>query len=354
MSDKNLIKGQTYYYRGNIYYICNTTGEYINLSKDQSCLKTEKVLSRNELEERYINRFQMNNNKLDLRPLYNDIIPKMKLDIFTRDNIFSKKENLNNTINFIKKFIVFLSEYNLYKDITFHNNVKVSVLGTGSFGSAFLLQGKDTEYVVKVQACDDPAFENELKFMKLANRIRYNDKIHYLPKIYGSTKFNNMCIIIMEKADGTLRDLNLKGIKNNPYSCEPIKKYKSIFQQIVISIYLVHKYVKVVHLDVKDENIFYFKKAPIPSIQIKDKIYKIENCGFRLVLFDYGLSHPIDTYNKYRNKKVNAYDDYEIIKYMMIPDKIKSHFEPFFKVYLTLEPSFSYTKIAMLLLNSLL
>ena len=345
-------EGDSYYHEGELYYICSIGNKYVGLSTDPGCESMNLTMAQTDIVKE--NFHKLKSNRVDLDILFsNTEAANVKLDIFTRDDTLSTKANIDKTKLFIQKFILYLANFEVSRKLVFKNGTELSFLGEGVYGSAFLLSNGKTEYVVKIQACDDPAFSNELKFMRKANAVRYKQKIEFLPKLYGVTSYNNICVLIMEKADVTLKDLMVKGIKNNSYNCNAVLKYKSILQQVVISIFYVHHYIKIVHSDVKSENIFYFKKNPMGSITINSNTFEVQNCGFRLVLFDYGVSHLLDTYSKHRKRNMIAFDDYEMFEHFYIPEKIKSKFEPFFETYLSLEPSYSYSKLATLLLKSL-
>jgi hypothetical protein len=128
-------------------------------------------------------------------------------------------------------------------------------------------------------------------------------------KSYVTTNYS---LIVLEYFDNTLYNL-LSSIYSSSMSIEDkIELYNSLFTQMILSIYIFHNKFNYIHNDAhlrnflyktvnKEDNYFYYI--------INEKTYFVKNCGYLVVLSDYGLVEEI---NETTTKK-KIFKDYSVI-----------------------------------------
>ena len=129
-------------------------------------------------------------------------------------------------------------------------------------------------------------------------------------------KDNKYSMIILEYFDGTILDLINSIFPLNPirtFTPEDIELFNSIFAQLIISIYLFHNKFNYIHKDAHLKN-FLYKKVNADDkyfhYKIGDNNYYIKNCGYLVVLSDYGLSINISS-------EINKFKDYNNILFFI-------------------------------------
>ena len=139
---------------------------------------------------------------------------------------------------------------------------------------------------------------------------------NFLTGINTCLKDNKYSMIILEYFDGTILDLINSIFPLNPirtFTPEDIELFNSIFAQLIISIYLFHNKFNYIHKDAHLKN-FLYKKVNADDkyfhYKIGDNNYYIKNCGYLVVLSDYGLSKKINYHHTNKDKK-NKLKDYE-------------------------------------------
>ena len=158
-----------------------------------------------------------------------------------------------------------------------------------------------------------PNFINIAYYHLNCRKISNSSDNVFLNGISQCLKDNNYTMIILEYFDGTIFELI-----NKLFPLFPVKKFNSnekeifnsIFAQLIISIYLFHNKFNYFHNDTHLSNFLYKKVIPDEKYfhyKIGDNDYYIKNCGYVVVLSDYGLSIKILTINK--NKLLKDYGD---------------------------------------------
>ena len=123
-------------------------------------------------------------------------------------------------------------------------------------------------------------------------------------------------MIILEYFDGTILDLINSIFPLNPirtFTPEDIELFNSIFAQLIISIYLFHNKFNYIHKDAHLKNFLYKKVVKDNKYfhyKIGDNNYYIKNCGYLVVLSDYGLSINISS-------EINKFKDYNNILFFV-------------------------------------
>ena len=222
-------------------------------------------------------------------------------------------------------------------------NITISkYIANGCYGVIFVssVEDDDIRYVIKFIK-NNPNNENEIKtmidikqnnnthipnFINIAyyhlncNRITHQDTGNkILTGIKNCLKTDKYSMIVLEYFDGTIFDLInsnfplFSPIKN--FTDEKIELFNSIFAQLIITIFLFHNKFEYYHNDTHLKN-FLYKKVNNDNkyfhYKIRDKDYYIKNCGYVIVLSDYGLSKKINEHYTNKDKK-NKLKDYEDI-----------------------------------------
>ena len=163
-----------------------------------------------------------------------------------------------------------------------------------------------------------PNFINIAYYHLNCNRITHQDTDNkILTGIKNCLKTDKYSMIVLEYFDGTIFDLINSNfplfppIKN--FTDEKIELFNSIFAQLIITIFLFHNKFEYYHNDTHLKN-FLYKKVNADDkyfhYKIGDNNYYIKNCGYVIVLSDYGLSKKINEYYTNKDKK-NKLKDYE-------------------------------------------
>ena len=180
------------------------------------------------------------------------------------------------------------------------NITQNNLLGKGGQGLVYKIESKECGiFAIKLfnKKNNNKIKEKELFFMKKLKKI-IDDNIS--PNfIYMFNYKNNM--IMMEYADGTLDDF----LKEMIHSDEI---WQNIIFQILTSILVLQKILNIYHSDIKPKNILY-KKIDTSKVKyfkyiINDQVYYLPNCGYLILIGDFGLAEIINT-NKYGNMYTN-------------------------------------------------
>jgi hypothetical protein len=217
------------------------------------------------------------------------------------------------------------------------SNIEISkYLSSGCYGLIFVSsENEGIKYVIKFIKINDE-IQDEIKAMvnirnnnnthipNYINIVNYhlncnsihNDEYKILIGINNCFKLDSYAMIILEYFDGTIFDLLNTIFPLFPLSIpmNNIDIFYSIFAQLLLSIYLFHNKFKYYHKDAHLKN-FLYKKVNINQeeaylhYKINRKDYYIKNCGYIVVLSDYGLSKEIS--DSLNNKLL--FEDYEDI-----------------------------------------
>ena len=221
-------------------------------------------------------------------------------------------------------------------------NITISkYIANGCYGVIFVSSVEDGNiYVIKFIK-NNPNNENEIttmidikeinnthipNFINIAyyhlncNRITHQDTDNkILTGIKNCLKTDKYSMIVLEYFDGTIFDLINSNFPLFPpnkriFTPEKIELFNSIFAQLIITIFLFHNKFEYYHNDTHLKN-FLYKKVNADDkyfhYKIRDKDYYIKNCGYVIVLSDYGLSKKINEHytNKYKKNKLKDYED---------------------------------------------
>ena len=166
-----------------------------------------------------------------------------------------------------------------------------------------------------------PNYINIIDFHLNCNVITYRNDI--LKGINTCLKKDKYSMIVLEYFDGTIFELinaNFSIFARSAISDDKKQLFYSIFAQLLITIYLFHNKFNYYHNDAHLNN-FLYKKVNNDNkyfhYKIGDKNYYIRNCGYLIVLSDYGLATQIirTDVNDY---KMHALKDYEDILSKML------------------------------------
>ena len=163
-----------------------------------------------------------------------------------------------------------------------------------------------------------PNFINIAYYHLNCNRITHQDTDNkILTGIKNCLKTDKYSMIVLEYFDGTIFDLINSNfplfppIKN--FTDEKIELFNSIFAQLIITIFLFHNKFEYYHNDTHLKN-FLYKKVNNDNkyfhYKIGDNNYYIKNCGYLVVLSDYGLSINISS-------EINKFKDYNNILFFI-------------------------------------
>jgi hypothetical protein len=133
-------------------------------------------------------------------------------------------------------------------------------------------------------------------------------------------------ILIIEQFDGTIKDLLISimetddKINHDNYTPENIILLNSIFAQIILSLYIFHNKFRYYHNDAHLNNFFYKKISPNNKYFhyiINGTNYYIQNCGYLVVLGDFGLAKEITDKSNIQEYHFNLIKDYDkLLKYI--------------------------------------
>lgn len=259
-------------------------------------LNSRKLLFKldNKLEETHIDCITIDDSNLIInKTIVSDkvFIIKEYLSSGEFGNIFISNENGN---KYIIKFM-HENEHNIH-EITIMNNIKDLI--------------KDTNYIPNYVLI---AY-NRLNCNKINTQSNENN-------IYTTIKTcmddSNYSMIIIEYFDGVLKDIltSILSISNKK------EIYNSIFAQIFLTLYILHNKFNIIHNDTHYHNFFYKKITANNNEYFHYRIngidYYIQNCGYLIVLGDYGLSKKVDFYETDVSYdiliKIKKFNDYKLI-----------------------------------------
>jgi hypothetical protein len=300
-------------------HCCSSKKKYL----DDTC----KSYFENKAELKYIKDTSIAipniNQYLEKRKAMFDELIEYSIDIGEKDCI--KLDSFNNKL-IINDEIIKLSNITIDK-----------YLSSGCYGLIFVSSENDgVKYVIKfikrnaenneeVNIMIDikknninniPNYINIVNYHLNCNIIDNSTSNNILTGINNCFKSNSYAMIILEYFDGTIFDL-----LQNLFPLFPLKKaitnldiFYSIFAQLLLSICLFHNKFKYYHRDAHLKNFLYKKVNDNDKYfhyKINDNNYYIKNCGYIVILSDYGKSKKIDERKSNDNKKI--FEDYEDI-----------------------------------------
>jgi len=227
--------------------------------------------------------------------------------------------------------------------ITNNKDIKINgYLSNGCYGSIFIASHTSNKYVIKfmnshvnnineIKAMID--IRNALKedrfpipnFLYMAyyyfkcNKFTIDDEIKTSINSQGSATSRNISddievsitrdysLIVLEYFDDTIKKL-LPTISSNVNITDSNKRdiYNSIFSQMILALYILHNKFNYIHNDAHLENFLYktvVKENNYFHYNINGQNYYIKNCGYLVVLSDYGLCRKMSDYDDI-NKKI--------------------------------------------------
>jgi len=272
--------------------------------------------------------------------------PITSIDINTYLNLrieqFSTLDNI--VLNLNQEDCIYINDgiIKINESLIQSKNITISkYIANGCYGVIFVSSVEDGNiYVIKFIK-NNPNNENEIKtminikeinnthipnFINIAyyhlncNRITHQDTDNkILTGIKNCLKTDKYSMIVLEYFDGTIFDLINSNFPLFPpnkrnFTPEKIELFNSIFAQLIITIFLFHNKFEYYHNDTHLKN-FLYKKVDNNNkyfhYKIGDNNYYIKNCGYVIVLSDYGLSKKINVHytNKYKKNKLKDYED---------------------------------------------
>ena len=115
--------------------------------------------------------------------------------------------------------------------------------------------------------------------------------------VIDHNKSGKYSVIILEYFDGTILNLLNPILHNSTLNPENIELFSSIFAQALLSLLILHNKFKYYHKDAHLNNFFYKKVIPDNKYfhyKINETNYYIKNCGYLIVLADYGITEEIN------------------------------------------------------------
>jgi hypothetical protein len=206
-------------------------------------------------------------------------------------------------------------------------------IGSGSYGIVFINDDRTARYAIKFIKQDKREIEIMKEISKKNSKLEepipnYIYTAHYylncnkieikdnkitstLDKCLSLKSDGKYSMIIIEHLDGTINEILGDDIRPEE---EKIKLYKSIFGQMIISLYLYHNKFNYYHNDAHLNNFFYkkvIKDDKYLYYKIGEDKYYIKNEGYLVILGDYGLASNITD-----DKKKRIMDYKHIISYI--------------------------------------
>jgi hypothetical protein len=168
-------------------------------------------------------------------------------------------------------------------------NITIKYITYGAAGSIYeIINDKGYDYIAKIQKCNTNEYKIERHLFSLTESLTLKG----VPNIPLSYKFydgGDWCIIFMQKAQTNLDDF-LNQVDNQSI-------LRSITEQMVISLYIFHKYFGFYHCDTNARNFMIYNIPTDPPCweYIFDfGTYRVKNFGYKVSLIDFGGSLPID------------------------------------------------------------
>ena len=161
----------------------------------------------------------------------------------------------------------------------------------GSGGQVFNIILNGHEFIAKSihydhdnKMCSEE-FIDERTFLERAKEIKLKTDIPNLPYIFNSINSENLCILYIKKEINTIPD-----IFNKP-EFKDINKFEFL-KQCFVSIYILHKVLKIFHCDTSFENFLYQTDKRIDCLKyiIRGKEFTIYNQNLIVIPFDFGAS----------------------------------------------------------------
>ena len=299
-------------------HCCSSKKKYL----DDTC----KSYFENKPELKYINDDSIPNinEYLGKRKAMFDELIEYSIDIGEKDCI--KLDSINNKL-IINDEIIKLSNITIDK-----------YLSSGCYGLIFVSSENDgVKYVIKFIKINDknneevnimidirnkntndiPNYINIVNYHLNCNIIDNSINNNILTGINNCFKSKSYAMIILEYFDGTIFDL-----LQNLFPLFPLKKaitnldiFYSIFAQLLLSICLFHNKFKYYHRDAHLKNFLYKKVNDNDNdkyfhYKINENNYYIKNCGYIVILSDYGKSKKIDVS---KSNHIKLFEDYEDI-----------------------------------------
>jgi len=161
----------------------------------------------------------------------------------------------------------------------------------GSGGQVFNIILNGHEFIAKSIDYDHDnktciqEFIDERTFLERAKEIKLKTDIPNLPYIFNSINSENLCILYIKKEINTIPD-----IFNKP-EFKDINKFEFL-KQCFVSIYILHRVLKIFHCDTSFENFLYQTDKRIECLKyiIRDKEFTIYNQNLIVIPFDFGES----------------------------------------------------------------
>jgi len=301
-------------------HCCSSKKKYL----DDTC----KSYFENKPELKYINDDSIPNinEYLEKRKAMFDELIEYSIDIGEKDCI--KLDSINNKL-IINDEIIKLSNIEIDK-----------YLSSGCYGLIFVSSENDgVKYVIKfikrnaenneeVNIMIDirknntnniPNYINIVNYHLNCNIIDNSINNNILTGIDNCFKSNSYAMIILEYFDGTIFDLlqNLFPLFPPNIIITNIDIFYSIFAQLLLSICLFHNKFKYYHRDAHLKNFLYKKVNDNDKYfhyKINENNYYIKNCGYIVILSDYGKSKKID---ESKSNHIKLFEDYEDIIYKL-------------------------------------
>ena len=218
---------------------------------------------------------------------------------------------MNNRISNYNKLL----KINIDDYITIENNqivakdgVQVKKIGKGRYGTVYLIKTDNIKFALK-QTNQPNNKETELMDVITKKSIEY--KIPFFMMYIKTIIIGEYKYHIVELLDGTLDEL----IRDKDIS---LKEWNSILLQFYFGLHLLHKKLKILHLDASLYNIMLY------NTDVKELKYDycgtkivIPLFGYIIIIGDYGHADYMDSNNENTMKKKKMNFDYFYLKYAL-------------------------------------
>jgi serine/threonine protein kinase len=188
------------------------------------------------------------------------------------------------------------------------DNLKLEILGKGSYGNVYKTIGSITEPIFAVKLTKikkEDKSNNEISFLKSLKPLIEKNICPNLPYLYKSS-FCNSCtiniddkdiktpcsVIVTELADGHLKNYFVDNTNPKP-TLEEL--YVCLFH-IMSGLHAIQKYTQIMNFDIKKENILYYNinSGGYFVYNIRGKDYYVPNFGKLFVINDFGISRTMN------------------------------------------------------------
>ena len=189
-------------------------------------------------------------------------------------------------------------------------------LAEGAYGITYLTsinyQNKDYEIIIKINKNNDNhSLNNEKILLENLSLLVDNQLSCNFLYLYKTINCVNTNDFLIEKASGSLEGLLNKNTEKIDF--------RSFATQIIMSIFTFHQYTKCYHMDTHFNNFLYndINQKCYIEYKIFGKVYKTLISDYIFILWDYGLSEPINNssliYNNEDKYYLKLIYDYERI-----------------------------------------